>query len=72
MSLDTTVVMPRLLTGQQVLELLGSRAKYPRQRLLDFRNAGPPAVYLRGRFVYRATDVLEYIQRHGSASRAAS
>jgi hypothetical protein len=70
--LETAVVVPRLLTGRQVLEVLGYHVKYPRQRLLDLRNAGLPAVFLRGRFVYRAEDVLAFVQSYGSANHAAS
>jgi hypothetical protein len=69
--LETTVVVPRLLTGRQVLELLGLRVTYPRQRLRDLRNAGLPAVYLRGRFVYEAGDVLKFVQSRSSTRRAA-
>ena len=60
--IQTSVIMPRLLTGLQVLELLGCPTTYPRQRLLGLRSAGLPAVYLRGRFVYKAGDVLKFVQ----------
>ena len=70
--IQTSVIMPRLLTGLQVLELLGCPTTYPRQRLLGLRDAGLSAVFIRGRFLYKANDVVEFIQKRGSASRAAS
>ena len=66
---ETTIVVPRLLTGRQVLDLLGLSTKFPRQTLMGLRDRGLPAVFVRGKFVYKATDVVRFIQHRSGGRR---
>jgi|GEM_PF-6695701 len=57
---------PEYLTGAEVLRLLRTDTKTPRQTLLRLRRAGLPAVRVLGRFLYPRDATAAFLRGRGA------
>ncbi len=55
------VTVPDFLTGTEILRLVRSHSRNPRQSLYLLRKNGLPATYVHGRYLYPKEEAVRFI-----------